>query len=177
MTDQNQNDASSDKDANLDQLRAKAERSDELEAQNRSLLKREAFREAGIGFSEGTGKLIFDTFSAEEMTAEAVAGYAAGYGVTPSGDTSDPTPKPDPQRNAEQEFFDTTQRAGSGGEPTGQAEDGVEAGYNAYEAERKGGARREKAAAAGFGKMLEAAQAGDSKVVYDQAEWRERHRG
>jgi len=178
MTDQNQNDASSDKDANLEQMRKKAERADVLESELTQLRKREAFREAGIGFTDGPGKLVFDTFAGEEITPQAVAEYASSYGVNPA-EASAPAPAPSEptgQQSAEREFFQTTQSASAGAEPSGQAADGVEAAYNAYEGARKEGGRRDKAAAAGLGKMFEAAAAGDSKVVYDQAEWRERNR-
>jgi len=173
------NDGASDKDANLEQMRKKADRADALEAELTQLRKREAFREAGIGFTEGPGKLVFDTFNAEEINSGAVAEYAAAYGVTPGSTESAPaaeTTEAAPQELAEQEFFASTSPASMGGEPTGESLDGVEASRRAFDAERKSGSRIEKAAQAGIGEIMKAASKGDRKVVYNQDEWRERNR-
>lgn len=179
-------------DPNLEQLRAKAARVDELERANLEKDKRLAFLESGLGIPEkGPAKLIFDTYRPgedEPITAASVLAYAEQYGVTPeslrpveAATQEEPTVEADKTdaRRAEQadrnaaaaEHFSAAQRAASGTESTPGSGNAYVDAYKEFEDEMQQGATREKAAGVGFGAILAQAREGNQSVVYDRDRW------
>ena len=180
--------------ANLAQLREKADRSDALAAENRELKMGKAFNDAGISTKEGTpGALLFQNFQpgeGQEITSAAVLEAAERFGIKPGDQAAggeqqqgqeqqqqngeEPTMKQGATPE-EQAFFDQSRKAAGGEGGDGGSVDPNDAGYQAFDSRIKDGATRQDAAAAGMAKMFEGAAAGDKRVLYDQGEWRDRN--
>jgi hypothetical protein len=168
--------------ANLEQLRKKAERADELEAKLALRDKQDAFRAANIDPEAGVGKLVWDSFKAEgEVTPDSVRAFAEQYGITPGAPAPEPsvssdTPTPN-MSDAERAHFAMVNQPGSiESAPDAQGPIGDRA-YKAFMDEKKAGMRSERAAVAGLDVIFGAANNGDRSVVYNQAEWRRQHGG
>lgn len=168
--------------ANLEQLRKKAERADELEKQLALRDKQDAFRAAKIDFEAGPGKLVWDTFKAEgPITADSVTAYAAQYGVAPTPATPAPTDSggtpPPNMTEAERAHFALVNQPGSTeSDPASQLPVG-ERSFKAFTDAQRAGNTRDAAQLAGLGAIFQAAADGDQSVLYDQARWREQHGG
>lgn len=66
---------------NLRRLREKAARTDTLEETNAVQARKIAFLQAGVDFTKGTGKLLFDS-NQGEPSPEAIKALAEEYGIT-----------------------------------------------------------------------------------------------
>ena len=180
MSDENQ---TQEENANLAQLRAKADRADQLEARLALMEKQEAFRTAGLDISAGPGKLVFDTFQPgdQPVTAESVLAYATQYGVAPAPAEAPaptapaagtaPAPKLTPQEQAHFQMVN----AGTGSEPNMTDGPVGDQAYVAFDQELKNGVPRDRAAMAGLDALFGAASKGNTDAIYDQTVWRAKH--
>lgn len=172
MSDEATQNDSSDKDANLERLRAKADEADALRAKVANMEKRDAFREAGIDPSSGPGQLLFDNISVEgDMTADAVKAEAEKYGI--SGTPEQPAqqqPAPAPQQDLS--FFEDASAAATGGSTDAPEADGYELAKRAWTSVRENRGSDEEAAHAAISEVMTAAANGDPAVIYNQEEWR-----
>lgn len=169
--------------ANLAQLRAKADRVDALEAQLALHAKQDAFRTAGLDITAGAGKLVYDTFQPgdQPVTAEAVLAYASQYGVAP-GPAQAPAPTapaagnaPAPQLSPQEQAHFQMVNAGTGTEPNMTDAPVGDQAYAAFDAQVKDGVPRDRAAMAGLDALFGAASKGNSDAIYDQNVWRAKH--
>lgn len=169
--------------ANLAQLRAKADRADQLEARLALMEKQEAFRTAGLDISAGPGKLVFDTFQSgdQPVTAESVLAYASQYGVAPAQSQA-PAPTapaagntPPPQLTPQEQSHFQMINAGTGTEPSTIDGPVGDRAYSAFDEQLKAGVPRDKAAMAGLDALFGAAAKGNTDALYDQSAWRAKH--
>jgi len=178
MADENQ---TQEENANMAQLRAKADRADQLEAVLALRDKQDAFRAAGLDITAGPGKLVYDTFQPgeEPVTAESVLAYASQYGVGPA-QIPTPVPQPNiptpaPQLNAQEQAHFQMVNAGVGSEPNPTDGPVGEQSHQAFDAQLKDGVPRDRAAMAGLDALFGAAAKGNTDAIYDQGVWRSKH--
>lgn len=179
MTDTSTTDQSAPKeDANLEQLRAKAARADELEAKLAAREKQDAFRAAGIDPTSGPGQLLFDNFSAEgDLTADVVRAEAEKYGIKPTtNEPSTPAPQENPAVNERPQqdlsFFEDTSSIATGSSTDAPKAGGFALAKDAFTTVRGRGGNDEDAAKAAIAEVMTAAAEGDTSVIYNQEEWR-----
>lgn len=167
-------------DSNLAQLRAKAERADQLEAQLALRDKQDAFRAAGLDPTSGPGKLVFDTYQPgdQPIDAASVLAFAGQYGIAPVT-TSEPAPIeqappslgtpsiPPPQLSPQEQTHFALTSAANGAEPDPNSVPIGKRAYAAYDEQMKNGRPQDVAAIAGIGALIGAAASGDPAAIYD----------
>lgn len=170
-------------DSNLERLREKAARADELEAKVMTMEKNAAFKDAGIDVSEGKpGKLLFDSFAPGEggFTSDAVLAYATQHGMapaaavppTPEGEAEPPSGAPIAEN--EQQFFKDAGHIAGGVDATKLEANPIEDSYKTFTAQMtEGGSTRKVAATAAMQDIFKGAAAGDQRVLLNDAKWRE----
>jgi len=181
---------------NLERLRQKAARADELEAQLRERDRKDAF--AGLNIESGPGKMLADMYQpgeGESFSREGVAKLAETYGIKLEDlSTSPPPPQQEapptqgqepvaqnqqsPFAGSDGQHFETQTQAVSGGEEAGATPDVATANpvtlvNDAFQGAKRDGAPTTQAQVAGVGAIFQAAAAGNPDVIYDQERWRE----
>lgn len=140
-----------------------------------------AFIEAGFtpaDLENGPAKLAFENYRGD-FTAAAVGEYLGSYGITPT--PAQPAQEPAPQPTAtpaEEQFFGDRQQVagGAGGESASTPDPWVTAREQEKEL-LKAGASRDRTAAAVVGPLMNAAKAGDKRVLYDRDRFKARYGG
>jgi len=169
---------------NLEQLRAKAARADELEKQLAERDRTETF--SGLNIESGQGKMLADLYKPEGgYTREGFQEFAASYGVeleSLSTNAAPPTPEPVPQGEAapvatpeEQQHFQTQGMLSDNVINQETPDDPLREGWAEREQLLKDGAKPEKGDIAVLQGIFGAAANGDPNALYNQAEWRERN--
>lgn len=159
-------------------LRAKADRADTAESRASAAERQLAFLKAGIDPEVGVNKLLFDSFQGEP-TPDAVKAHAAAYGVTlGSSEPAPPNPSAPhaadgtPLTSEELAGHAARQRLTGAGTAVGDMGPGDvdpnQVAKTRFDEQLSKGIPREKAAPAFVGTMLQAAAAGDSRVIYDR---------
>ena len=176
MTDVSTQTESGSNDANLERLRAKAERADALEAKVATMEKRDAFRDAGIDPSSGPGQLLFDNINVEgDMTADAVKAEAEKYGISAAPSSEQPAAQPPTNAQSDMSFFEDSANVSRGGSVDAEEPGGFRRAEDAWKTVTAKGGGNEEAAHAAISEVMTAAANGDTSVLYNQEEWRRTH--
>lgn len=144
---------------------AKAE-ADALRAQNRSL----TFQAAGVSADSPLGAM-FDKAYDGELTVDAVKAAWAEVAPTSAAPAAPADDGPTPEELASQQARAALSTGGTppGEEPTADPWTDAKAGY---QADRERGVRVETAQKNVLQKIVNAAGAGDERVLYDHARWK-----
>jgi hypothetical protein len=152
---------------NLRGLRQKAKQTDELTAANALLQKQLMFAKAGIDVDSELGQMLLATHAGDDL-AELKA-KAARLGALTAPATSQ-----DAERGAEDQQRAAAQAAASNGQPVSrqqqfEGEHPVDAALVAFQQDLRAGRDPEQARIDAMAKVLGAAQAGDTRVLFDRA--------
>lgn len=170
--------------SNLEQLRAKAARADELEQKLRDRDRQDTF--SGLNVTDGQGKMLAELYEQQggEFNRDAFAQFASGYGVELESLSNTPPPAPPAEQQVapapvatpeEQAHFQTLDTLGTEVVNQETEEDHARAGWQRRDELLKSGGRAEKADLEVVRGIFGAANAGDPKYLYNQAQWREAH--
>lgn len=146
-------------------LRKAADEGRAAQAERDQLRRELMFARAGIDTESKLGRLLFKTFEGD--SADALKAEAAELGYTIPG--SQPQPTNDDVRG-QQEFRSSLQGSPpSAYEP--ESEDPNVVALRDFHEDLRNGVPRDRAQLAAFDKIFTAAVAGDSRVIFDPAEW------
>ena len=160
-------------DDNLKQLRKMAEEGksaqDELAATKRLLM----FAKAGIDTDTKLGNMLFKTFEGDSI--DALRGEAEEIGLfkqaAPAAPADDDTDDDTDQRAEQQRMRASLTQGRPAGADTPPTANPNDAAYEVFHQTMKSGGRREDAQAMALDVILKAAQAGDTRVLFNEQDW------
>lgn len=163
-------------------LRAKAERGSQAEAELAAARRELAFTKAGINTDTKPAQALLKTYEGE-LTSEAIKAEAAEWGLsqgTPKsedGDEGDPPVKTYDSNSPEarhQALQDAEAHGDPAPTPPPPEKSGVEAAFEGYQAARKAGQPRAEAEAEAFARVISAGAQGDKSARWNPQEWMEK---
>ena len=152
---------------NLSELRKRADQAAQLERTNAEMARKIAFMEAGIDYTKGTGKLLFDSYQGDP-SKEAVTTTALEYGISLEGSPATPPPPAPP--TVDPSFAAHRQSLTSDGTPAGAPPERVrtdpyETALLNKQAGLRAGRESDQLLAEGVAAVMGAAALGDQRVT------------
>lgn len=166
----------------MKELRAKAERAPQAEAELAAAKRELAFSKAGINTDSKPAQALLKTYEGE-MTTEAITAEAAEWGIGKPA-ASEGEGEETPQQNYDPESPEAKHQALQDAEATGQPaptppppeKTALEDATEGYMADRKAGTPRTDAEVDAFAKVLAGGARGDDPARFDPNAWRELQR-